>query len=170
MENIKVNRLNILKKINIENDHRFGGYFYLIRDKTDSLINSIDIVYEKKSIEISETNILYLSKIIEFCKSNNVQVYLIRSPLHKKFPGRWNEQEFIQILNSKFSKIEFLDFKDFPLQNHEFGDLGHLNYRGAKVFSVFFNGLLNSGILNRKNKLEYINDEIIKFQISRLKP
>jgi hypothetical protein len=150
-------------KINLKIDRRYGGYFYYEADKTDSLINlqknNLKVV---DNLEMAKTNIAYLSKLIEFCNLNHVKVFLIRSPLHPKYIGFSNELKFREILNSKFTNLEFLDFKDFPLQNHEFGDLSHLNYKGARTFSVFFNKLLNAGLLNKGNKQEYINNEIAK--------
>lgn len=59
-----------------------------------------------------------------------------------------------------FPSIEYLDFSKFPLDNSEFGDLEHLNYKGAKVFSNWFAQLLNKGILEKSNKQELINGEI----------
>ncbi len=160
---------SILRK-SIKSNTRFGGYLYLVRDKTDSLINSMTVnnlnPTAKTKIEFSETNIIYLSKIIEFCTLNSVKVYLIRSPLHQKYTGYSNETKFKEILSSNFSKIEFLDFKDFPLENYEFGDLGHLNHKGARVFSIFFNNLLDLNLLNENNKQDFINNEISKLSYS----
>jgi hypothetical protein len=143
---------------------RFGGYRYLIRDKTDSLIRFLPIKnFNMPAIEISKTNIEYLSKIILFCKLNKVNVFLIRSPLHKKYNYYYNELLFHEIRKSNFTNVEFLDFKDFPLQNNQFGDLGHLNYKGSRVFSIFFNNLLDSGLLDRANKQDFINKQVSQF-------
>lgn len=152
--------LNINTSINIKN--KFGGYWYLVRDKTDSLINnmSTNLINKKTDSDISETNINYLSKIIELCKKNKVKVFLIRSPILYKYTGLENEQKLKKLLSTQFSDFEFLDFKDFPLQNSEFGDLSHLNYKGAKKFSSFFNNLIASGLLNKNNKQDFINNEI----------
>lgn len=163
-KNITINILNSFKNKNIESDPRFGKYRYLVRDKTDSLISNP--IKKELHFGISETNILYLSKIIEFCKANHVKVYLVRSPLHPKYPGNGNEQQFKKVLSSRFSETEFLDFKGFPLKDHEFGDLQHLNYKGAKIFSIFFNRLLNMNLLNKNNKQDFINSEISKFSNS----
>jgi hypothetical protein len=160
----------ILRKSIISNN-RFGGYLYLDRDKTDSLINdkpvnNLNSRYKTKP-ELSEANINYLSKIIEFCEINNVKVFLIRSPIHHKYPGYVNETKFKELRDTRFSKIEFLDFKDFPLENYEFGDLGHLNHIGARVFSIFFNNLLDKNLLNKNNKQDFINNEIYKLSFSK---
>jgi len=146
----------------------FGGYLYLVRDKTDSLVNNppISNLNEKTKSEISEINIKYLVKTIEFCKLNNVKVFLIRSPLHSKYTGNENKIKFRELLRFQLINSEFLDFKDFPLQNYEFGDLEHLNYKGARIFSIFFNNLLDLNLLNKNNKQDFINNEISKLSFS----
>ena len=152
----------IFFKKGFKNEDRFGGYLYLEGSKTDSLINlPINNLESSANLKISETNIAYLSKIINLCKLNGVKAFLIRSPLHSRYNFN-NEIEFKKIKDSKFANIEFLDFKNFPLKNSEFRDLEHLNYKGARLFSIFFNNLLNSGLLVKTNKQKFINNEIEK--------
>ena len=66
------------------------------------------------------------------------------------------------MLKSKFSDTEFLDFSQFQLLNSEFGDLAHLNHKGATKFSIWFNNLLNNGLLEKDNKQKFIDNEMIK--------
>jgi hypothetical protein len=140
-----------------------GGYRYLIRDKTDSLLVAQEkekkiAVDSANNDELSDTNIAYLTKLIELLKENHIKIYLIRSPLHKKYEGYENEQIFQSVLSAKFSDMEFLDFSKYPLLNSEFGDLGHLNYRGAKRFSLWFNRLIQDGLLEKENKQHFIEE------------
>jgi len=95
-----------------------------------------------------------------------VKVYLIRSPLHSKYTGIDNELKFKELLHKQLLNPEFLDFKDFPLQNDEFGDLEHLNYKGARIFSIFFNNLLSLNLLNKIDKQDFINNEISKLSFA----
>ena len=46
-----------------------------------------------------------------------------------------------------YSNIKFYDFKDMELPDSCFGDLDHLNYKGAKVFSEY----LEKEILHKNN-------------------
>jgi hypothetical protein len=41
--------------------------------------------------------------------------------------------------------------------NSEFRDFNHLNYFGAKKFSVWFNTLIKQGMLSQKKKQEFID-------------
>ena len=140
-----------------------GGYLYLERDKTDSLVNTIN---ENSSLlefdEVSEYNLKYLSKTIDLCEEQGKRVILVRSPQHPKYPGYSNENIYQEIRNNLFPSIEYLDFSKFPLANSEFGDLEHVNHKGAKVFSRWFARLLTMDILENSNKQEFINGEIKK--------
>ncbi len=140
---------------------KIGGYRYLERNETESLLNKQENTDLKiKNHSLSTYNLKYLKKIINASNENNVKIYLIRSPLHPKFKGLANEDFFKKVLKTRFSDVEFLDFKDFPLNNDEFGDLQHLNFTGARKFSLFFNELLSDGLLEKKDKQAFINDEI----------
>ncbi len=149
-------------KNNFDYANSIGGYRYLIRDKTDSLIanQNKNILKNKLDNKLSQKNIEYLDKIIGYCKKYGVKVYLIRSPLHKKYDGYNNEFQLKKLVTSKYSGIEFLDFSKFPLKNTEFGDLEHLNYRGSAKFSVWFNNLIKKGVLNQRNKQQFIDLEM----------
>ncbi len=144
-------------------DDRFGGYLYLLRNKTDSLVLDLSKRKEliKTSEQLSSTNLEYLSKLIDYCGQHNVKVFLIRCPLHEKNSCFQNEQIFKELLFNKFSNIEFLDFSKFPLLNSEFGDFSHLNHKGANRFSKIFDSLLQNGILHKMNKQLIIDDLII---------
>jgi hypothetical protein len=149
-------------KNNFDYTKSIGAYRYLIRDKTDSLIvnQNKKILKNKSYNKFSLKNIEYLDKIIKCCKKYSVKVYLIRSPLHQKYEGYNNEFQFEKLLSSKYSGIEFLDFSKFPLKNTEFGDLEHLNYRGSTKFSIWFNDLIKKGVLNQRNKQQFIDLEM----------
>ena len=56
------------------------------------------------------------------------------------------------------SEHELLDLSEFPLTNDQFGDLEHLNHKGAKVFSQWFDQMLKKDLLLKKNKQEWIDD------------
>jgi len=135
IERIASNRYNYIDSI--------GGYLYLNRNKItknpDSLAPNNNKQYQIENVNLSTYDILYLDKIIQLCHTKNITIYLIRSPYHKQYIGNAYESIFQQIKKERYGNIEFLDFKDFPLHNDEFGDLQHLNYKGARKFSSWFN-------------------------------
>ena len=156
------NTMNLLL-LRTDYSNKIGGYKWLNRFKTDSLVTAFkkdNLVLSQKTNSISNKNIEYLEKIVTYCRNNKVDIFFIRSPQHIYLKSRKNEKEFIKIKNEKFKNIEFLDFNDFPLKNNEFGDFGHLNYKGAEKFSLWFNGLLDKELLLKSNKNEFVLNEI----------
>ncbi|MFK7783396.1 hypothetical protein [Psychroserpens sp.] len=144
----------------ITTDKKYGGFNKLEESKIPELLKEINTNPTKAQEEgISIANLTYLDKIIEYCRTNNVKVYLVRSPQHKYFP-RENEDELFKIKNEQFGDIDFLDFDKFPLKDNQFGDLGHLNYKGANVFSSWFNSLIENGLLSIDDKKTLIEKEI----------
>ena len=156
------NTINLLL-LRSDYSNKIGGYKWLNRFKTDSLVTAFkkdNLVLGQKTNSISNKNIEYLEKIVAFCRANKVNIFFIRSPQNILLDSRKNEKEFMTIKNEKFENIEFLDFNDFPLKNNEFGDFGHLNYKGAEKFSLWFNGLLDKELLLKSNKNEFVLNEI----------
>jgi hypothetical protein len=158
----KRNLFNFFSKGKEINAESYGGYLYLKRFKTDSLINAMtnEKNTNESKIAISTVNLNYLKKIVSLCNSGKVHIFFVRSPLNSSYPELRNEGKYKEILKNEFSNIDFLDFKDYPLTNDEFGDLEHLNYKGAKVFSLYFNKLLKEGLLTKKNKQTVIDNSM----------
>lgn len=143
-----------------------GGYRYLDVNEIDSLIkntDSIETSVSEQNGDISLDNLLYLDLIIEDCVKKNKEVFLIRSPQHEKYNGTYNEAEYQSILRERYVNIPFLDFSTFPLLNADYADLEHLNFKGARKFSLWFADLIDSGLLNAPNKQELIEAEMRMF-------
>jgi hypothetical protein len=139
LNNISVGaRTNATKLISndLTYQDQIGGYLFLERDKTDSLLQHIPTQSENNSHQLSLTNIYYLEQLITYCQKQHKKVFLIRSPMHRMSTDFKNERQFLSILKTRFGEIEFLDFSKFPLENDEFGDLEHLNHKGAKKYSI----------------------------------
>lgn len=138
-----------------------GGYLYNKVNKVDSLI-----AVQKSSVntatysEISDENIKCLREIIDFCHQNHKQVFLIRTPTHRAYQTLKNEATFQHIRHKYFDSIPFLDLAGFPINNAEFADLEHLNYYGARKYSIWFGSLLNAGLLSQTNMQQFINERL----------
>jgi hypothetical protein len=161
-------KTKIIKLVSNEIDYskQIGGYVYLVRDKTDSLVKSIHNPKTKNEINtqnadsISEANLLYLSKTVQLIKSYHKKVVFVRSPQHKLYSGYANERAYKQILASRFSEIPYLDFTKLFFENYEYGDLEHLNYKGSKRFSKWFNDLLVGGLFSQNDMVNYLNQKV----------
>ncbi|MFX0558421.1 hypothetical protein ACOCEA_16585 [Maribacter sp. CXY002] len=126
-----------------------GGYRRLERNKIDSLImaRKVNDTVKTDNFKMSVYSLKYLMKCIEYCKDKGVEVILVRSPQHKYFSYATNESQFLRVKDSLFSNVKFMDFNNFPINDDEFGDFGHLNYKGSNKFSKAFNSF-------NENKLE----------------
>lgn len=161
-------RENIIEIFSLKYDYtnKIGGYKWLKRNKTDSILNAEPVSETNNHYnELSFKNLEFLEKTINYCIKNDIKVYLIRSPQHKKYKVRLNEETFTKIRNERFKNIEFLDFNNFPAKNSEFADLDHLNHRGATKFSKWFNEINQKGLLTKENKQEFIDRELEKVQL-----
>ncbi len=116
-----------------------GGYRSSNDQKVDSILANKNADTTKNySLNVSQSNILYLAEMVNLCKKCNKRVILVRSPMHPNYGGYVNENQYQLIMKKSFSKIEYIDCSKFPLTNDEFGDLEHLNSRGSKRFSQWF--------------------------------
>ena len=120
-----------------------GGYLYLKRSKINEHLKAAEdqdlSSYRLKESEMSAVDLIYLDKMLDLCIENNIRPFLIRSPYHPRFAANKYEGSFQEILQNRYGAIEFLDFKDFDLNDAEYGDLQHLNYKGAIRYSKWFN-------------------------------
>jgi hypothetical protein len=146
-------------------DKETGGYAYLNNFLTETTLSRIKNSRKQIAVspEISLYNLLYLEKILNYCKKKNIKVLLIRCPVHEKYPGSYNETKFQVLIKTRFASYEFLDFTKFPLSNNDLADLEHLNHFGATKFSRWFNVQLKNGLLEKSDKQAFINEQIKKF-------
>lgn len=134
----------------------WGGYLKLKRDDAAKDAEQLNIATPQDGLPVSQLNIFYLEKIIQLASLENIKLILVRSPLHEKYQELKNEPQFQEIRKTKFTDIPFLDFKNYTLKDSEFGDLEHLNYKGANKFSLFFNIHLDSKNLELKKFKNYL--------------
>lgn len=163
---IKSNTKMIFKGLDYKEE--IGGYHYLTTTLKDSIAEydafDDDLIPSKNDRSASNNpeifELEYLRKIMHYGESKGLQVFLVRSPLNEKYQGFENEKLFKDKLESAFPEIELLDFAYFPLSNEQFADLSHLNYKGAKRFSLWFNKLIDQGLFEQSNKQKFINQEM----------
>jgi hypothetical protein len=123
----------------------FGGYKHLVRDKLnlDPELN----LYKEQPVEKSLVQEKYLQMISEVCKQHSVELVLFSTPKYKSYNANIDDnirQIWLNVRNS-LSLDSLADFSAFTLPDSCYGDLTHLNYKGAEVFSRFLNERLNSG-------------------------
>ncbi|MFT5779302.1 MAG: hypothetical protein ACI837_002259 [Crocinitomicaceae bacterium] len=123
------------------NTYEWGAYQRLTNNGAKRLkeFENVEVILDTTRTEYSKTNVHYLLKTIDVCKEFDVEVVLIRSPVHEKYMGRVNEITFRHIQKRYLKGIEFLDYWNYSLEDTQFADLHHLNNRGALQFSLYFN-------------------------------
>jgi hypothetical protein len=158
---------NLIRIVHHDLDYSkiIGGFVYYEREKVDFLLAHINTQADFQSLKkrqdkISTYNLTCLSNLVAYLKANNKRIILVRSPLHKAYSGLANEEVYEKILHTRFADVEYLDFGSLPLANSDFSDLEHLNFRGARKFSIWFNQLLKEGLLDKENKQEFINEKM----------
>ena len=123
----------------------FGGYKYISWDRL-----SKDIVRSSLTVQFSEMGqyrMDYLRDLIsELCQQKSVELILLNTPKHKYYLTNLDSEiknNWIAV-HSELQKDSLLDLSGFTLPDSCYGDLMHLNFKGANVFSSFLNEKLNS--------------------------
>lgn len=142
------NFIPLIKNNSILDDRKFGGYLINNSSLLDSLKRDSNTSKNRTNL-VSQTNLNYLTKIVDLCDENNVEIIFVRSPMNKRYDINFNETVFRQLLKSDFSEVKWLDFKDYPLPDEAFGDSEHLNSKGAILFSTYFNQVINATSINQ---------------------
>ncbi|MRS03577.1 hypothetical protein EG832_10215 [bacterium] len=121
----------------------FGGYKYLIRDKL-KVDPGVDL-YNDRPVEKSVQQEYYLTRISDLCRKSSVRLILLTTPKHISYTenlDKINLQLWLDFRKS-LAADSLLDLSTFTLPDSCFGDLSHLNYRGAEQFSLYLNELIN---------------------------
>lgn len=128
------------------------GYTYLPKGNTP--IKRVDLSNYKERKNLSKKNSLYLNKIIDLTRDNNIKLILVKSPTENSEQKQAYYNEVKKIALEK--NIDFLDYNmiynevgiDF---NEDFFDTGHLDTSGAKKVSKHFSNYLKM-VMNEKGE------------------
>ena len=131
------------KKKSFEN-LTLGGYKKLKRNKLE-----LDILRISKNINTtlfvySEKQVDFLFRISKFCVNRNIELILINTPIHKVLNDTYNEEKkfYFQLYKNKLKKHTLIDYADYYIPDFAYADCGHLNFKGASIFSKQLNRLL----------------------------
>lgn len=138
----------------------YGGYFFDGSSVMDSTMNKISVNQKYHLKNVSSFHKEQLLRLLDLFRDNHIKVYLIRSPLHFTNGKQFSPETLIDYLGEENKDLEYLDFNDYPAKLDEFRDPSHLNNKGSRKFSIFFNRLLNDGLLLKQNKAQVIRNEL----------
>lgn len=129
----------------------YKGFCAQYEEKNSSLFIFADNYQEFDTVDLDSFNPLaieYISKSIELCKENEVEIILFSAPVSRFYIEQSGDYSgFIDYMNSYAEEmhVEYIDFNlllgaDFS--DEYFFDLDHLNYDGAQYFSHIIVGFL----------------------------
>lgn len=133
------------------------GYSYDLRELTNSLLIRGRGPEEMNLTEDAEK---YLRRIIEYCQENNISITLFVSPIYElQLLSTENYDRYAKQIKDIAMEYEvsFYDFnmakEDYlPIQNKEyFVDVGHLNAKGAELYTNFFNQVVSADLMDNKD-------------------
>lgn len=132
------NFISVAKSYYSANMINFGGYKFLVRDKLQENIelnrSKPDSVFH---FEEGKYQIEYLIRISELCKENKIKLILLNAPKHITFTEsfNYNKSDYGVAVSSILENDSLLDLSSLYFQDSCYGDVTHLNYKGARVFS-----------------------------------
>jgi hypothetical protein len=139
--------IHVLRK----GDKLYGGYSHLDHDNLQAEIKrksntpKSDSTYENAELEMK-----FLNKMIAFCDLEGIKLILLDTPIY--FSEETHES-FSNLFRANYSNVQFLDMCNFKMQSDCFGDLTHLNAKGAQLFSSYMNSRGLGGLI-RQSKLD----------------
>jgi hypothetical protein len=121
----------------------FGGYEYSTRDRLEE--DSKRNPFKEQVFKEGEFQKEYLLKISQLCHQKSIKLVLLNTPKHSFYNSNIDQtikQNWL-LTRDILSGDSLLDFSAFILPDSCFGDLTHLNYMGANIFSRYLNERLH---------------------------
>jgi hypothetical protein len=156
---------NVLLKAKGDKFLSLGGFEHMT-------LNSLDLALEKlskdepipfcrmpKNHELTQNELFYLQKIVEYCAKHDKKLVFINVPKRKELLSYklYGFDDFYAYYFKEYGQIDFLDFHDLILPERYFGDLTHLNLEGSSYFSEL---LQTKGIKNLLKEYNRRNRDI----------
>ncbi len=126
-----------------------GGYSPLYRDKlaTDIQEREKDNI-DDSVFEPSTEQTTYLDEIIALCKEKNIKVILLTVPSYPTADYAIRNKKMNRYIYSRYPDIEHWDYEFIQMPDSCYGDIDHVNYRGADIFSGIINNRLKASDYN----------------------
>lgn len=136
---IKTDIVNGLLNIGINNKG-----FKSLDSNEEIMIDNSNYLNEDESLEITKKNKLYLFKMMDLVKDNNIKLIFVKSPCQLSN----NEQLYYNYVFELAEKngFDYIDYNmlidDLNLEYGDFYDGGHLSYKGAEKVSKHFSSYI----------------------------
>ena len=143
--NLKILRKSFSRAEANDRLESFGGFEYLTRDKLNEAKQMVSPEEQYVEHEIGHIQEEYLRKISDLCYEKSVNLVFINTPKHYYYSMYINKkarQDWLSFTSS-LPMDSLIDLSTFTLPDSCFGDLQHLNYKGANIFSEYLNREIN---------------------------
>jgi hypothetical protein len=141
MYNLKGILKVILRKNTTYADWDWGGYASLHRDKLSQNIEIAKMSRDENgsdatSLILSTYQLDYMRKMVDLCRSKNIACIFIACPTYKpEIYG--NIKAEYDNYTTYFDDVPFVNYRTLSFPDSCYGDILHLNYRGATIFSTY---------------------------------
>lgn len=108
----------------------------------DALIDGVINIEDVKPAMIegsmgNTVNLKYLARIIDYCKRNNINLFLVYFPVYH--PEYYYDQKYYYDRIEQLGKVNYLDYSHYPIPDSCRYDAHHLNRSGAELFTKVLN-------------------------------
>lgn len=115
-------------------DLGIGGYTILDRDELNECLVRES---ENKTIvshrDFDNLQLDYLNKIVKYCYQNNICIEFVSMPSYHTTNLKYGHSQVNEYIHTYFSNIKYYDYEFMELPDSCYGDLVHLNYKGANA-------------------------------------
>jgi hypothetical protein len=143
-----IHLMDIIKLLTHRTKVGIGGFHYKTGSRIEKAIaelplsEKVKVVQNDSDDKITDADLTYLDLMKDFCKQNNIRLIFMCVPQHRLSP--LDKQVAQRLHDCRYPDVPFYNYINMELPDSCYGDLDHLNYRGAKVFSEYIE---SSGIL-----------------------
>lgn len=127
-----------------QNLERWGGYLYLERDKLHEAMIRNDENQADLILGYSQYQEEYLLKIYELAMDHDLNFILLTTPIHPLLEERLDgyKDHYAEFVEEKLPNALVINHSSLTIPEDGYGDLGHLNHQGARIYSKYLSDQL----------------------------
>lgn len=167
-------------KSEVSNDEYYAdtGFIYSYKSCKDGNISCVgwgEFEFSEKTIR--EENLAYLDACVDLCKKNNINLYLVSSPISmaqiyniKNYQGATDfYQKYAKKNGLVYHNLNYLKYREKSIPDSVMRDESHLNGEGASIVSEIYAEILEKDIAgNNTNDYFYENLNQLKKDVNRI--
>ena len=116
-------------------DLGIGCFSILKRDNIYIALNADSNNESPVDNTVNDIQIKYLNKIVDYCLQNNINIEFVSMPSYPTKRIELGHQQANQYIEEHYPNIKYHDYELIELADSCYGDIVHLNYKGAETFA-----------------------------------